>query len=629
MKIGLIPEVKELSLLDGSVVIGDYGLTKELKSFVPVPEELWREIGGAEGGKPVELNINGSCKEEEYFLIISRQNISVGASTPKGAYYALCTLAQLSLQNLGQLDCCEIHDWPDINVRGFSDDISRGQISTFENFKSIIRRLSEYKYNVYLPYIEDTFQYESLPESGKFSDPVRAEEWRELVAYAKEYHIKIVPIINLFGHWDKNSVLRAFTGDMLKEGDKPGGCPTGALDVRKPSVRAKVQKMLDEVTEVFGGSGVIHVGGDEVLELTKLFTKEESAAIYNGYYKYINDELRKRGLKMWMYSDMYTPVWGDYQLRLTDINEMPPEIGFVYWDYAVREKYTNIDDLLKRRERVYVSPATYSWSRFVPHYEVSWNNIKCLSGYRPDKCEGIFVSSWCDGGMNLREENWFGILAGAVFGWNTGSKMSFDEYIARFFEVYYGLAGVSTKMFHQMSDLHPYFISEAEKETLAGKPMHAKYHAMQAVGTRLYNEFWKDARLPSDEMLAAGAEEAYDGIAKAKAYFESLCPLRNTVTYQAMLFDLWRLSVNLKKVRLIKPKAYKSREEAMDDIPAILALADEVASLRGKNKSAWLATNRRSEWEFCESRYKDLEDSLRSLARYCKVAKVLGKEKYL
>lgn len=629
MKSILIPELKELKMLGGSIEIRNYSLTKEFMRVVPVSEDLWRDIGDGKGEKPVELHLDIQYSEEEYTLTLTLQSISVRASTPKGAYYALCTLVQLSQLNHGNLECCEIHDWPGIKVRGISDDISRGQISTLENFKLIIKRLSQYKCNVYLPYIEDTFAYRCLPQSGKFSDPVAAAEWLELVKYASEYYIKIIPIINIFGHWDKNSVLEAFADNMLREGNLPNGLPMGALDVRKSEVRTNVCNMLDEVVEVFGQAGIIHVGGDEVLELTKTFSKEESTLIYNGYYKFIQTELFKRGCKMWMYSDMYTPIWGDYQLQLEDIDEMPQDIGFVYWDYSVREEYPNINELIKRRRHIYISPATYTWSRFLPHFEVSWYNIQRLSGFKPEQYEGIITSAWCDGGMNLREENWFGILAGALFGWEPGSRMTLNDFIIQFFEVYYGLEHINLQFFHQLFDYHQSFIPDTSDEAISTKPMEVWYQGMQEVGRNLYNEFWKDARLPVDDILQSHAKGMPEQIVQAQSYFEGLRPLRNNITYETMLFDIKRLHTNIRKIKLLKSGAYRTREEAMADIPVILDLAKEVASLRKENKKLWFAANRQSEWEFCESKYLDLEASLRSLARYCKVAKVFKREKFL
>lgn len=81
------------------------------------------------------------------------------------------------------------------------------------------------------------------------------QEWKELIAYAKEYYVRIVPIINTLGHWDKNASLQAFQECVLHEGDDPNGAPLSALDVRKQSVQDMVAAMVEEAVEVFGEAG--------------------------------------------------------------------------------------------------------------------------------------------------------------------------------------------------------------------------------------------------------------------------------------------------------------------------------------------------------------------------------------
>ena len=95
-----------------------------------------------------------------------------------------------------------------------------------------------------MPYIEDVLQFRCMPESGKFSDPMSPQEWKELIAYAKEYYVRIVPIINTLGHWDKNASLQAFQESVLHEGDDPNGAPLSALDVRKQSVQDMVKMCI-------------------------------------------------------------------------------------------------------------------------------------------------------------------------------------------------------------------------------------------------------------------------------------------------------------------------------------------------------------------------------------------------
>lgn len=94
------------------------------------------------GHREVSLKICADLSKEAYRIRVSDEGIRISASAPNGAYYALCTLSQLFMLNQGEICHLEIEDAPDMPLRGISDDISRGQISTFQNFKDIIKRMS-------------------------------------------------------------------------------------------------------------------------------------------------------------------------------------------------------------------------------------------------------------------------------------------------------------------------------------------------------------------------------------------------------------------------------------------------------------------------------------------------------
>ncbi|HEX3072375.1 MAG TPA: glycoside hydrolase family 20 zincin-like fold domain-containing protein, partial [Ignavibacteriales bacterium] len=158
------------------------------------------------------------AKEEAYSLKISANEITVTAESPKGAYYAALTLVQLIEKSGGVLPCGEIQDWPDMQFRGISDDLSRGQVSTLPNFKKIIDFISRYKMNVYMPYLEDMVQLKSYPNIGKNRGALTPDEIKELVAYAKERYVEIIPIYQTLGHYE--NILAEY--EFLKYAEFPG-----------------------------------------------------------------------------------------------------------------------------------------------------------------------------------------------------------------------------------------------------------------------------------------------------------------------------------------------------------------------------------------------------------------------
>lgn len=613
----LVPQPKSVTLLSGGIAAKEWGISAQIQSLVPKAEEIFPY----HGAKRVEAVYDAALGREDYSLTVEAESVRVAYSAPNGVYYALASLRQLALLNEGTIPCCVIVDSPDMKIRGFSDDISRGQISTKENFKEIIRRLSEVKCNLYMPYIEDTMQFACIPTSGRFSDPVPQAEWKEICAYAKDYYVQIIPIINTLGHWDKNSTLADFKELMMKNKD---GSAASALDARKDEVKKMVLQMLDEAVEVFGESEYIHVGGDEVDPYTQQFDKDEAAKIFNGHFIMMHDHLASKGKKMMMYSDMYTPIWGNYQLKLDAINEMPQDITFVYWDYACREHYDNLDALMERGKKFILSPATHSWNRFLPQHVASYLNTKLEAMQAGPDSEGMIMSAWCDGGMNLREENWFGIYCAAMFSWNSKASLSLTQTAQLYYRLFFGLE-INMKEYEALFDYDMPFLPRERGD----EPSAFWYEHRFVAGNRLCSAFWQDASLPADAELKEKFAQSRAIFEQAYAYFSPLQPQRNELAYRVFLFDIKRSIAAARKLELQRVGAYETREQAMADIPAYEALANEVAALKEENKALWFAFNRQSEWLFAQSRYEDLYDSIQSVIRYLRYGKRMTAVKHL
>ena len=92
-----------------------------------------------------------------------------------------------------------------------------------------------------------------------------------------------------------------------------------------------------------------------------------------------------------MYSDMYTPLYGDYALGIDYIDNMPDDMNFVFWDYACRADYPNIRNLIDRKKKFCLSPATYTWNRLLPQHYISWLNTKLLANAGSENARGIIT----------------------------------------------------------------------------------------------------------------------------------------------------------------------------------------------------------------------------------------------
>ena len=602
MNLCLIPLPKKILITDERTIVrkADLRLSDALRNYVKKADEVFDACGDTE----ITLAVRPSLKKEEYRLWVSGSGVEIASSTPNGAYYALLTLAQLFTLNSGEICCLEIEDEPDMPLRGISDDISRGQVSTFENYKDIIRRLSYVKCNVYMPYMEDTFAFKKYPESGKYSDPVSQEEWTALIEYAKDYYVEILPIFNTIGHWDKNAKLDFFYPYVMKENDEANGKPLSSVDVRKPESRRMIFDMLDEIASVFGEAGAIHVGGDEVGDYTRLFKKDLAGRYYNEHFNRVYDYLKGKGIKTYMYSDMYTPLYGDYALGIDYIDQMPADMNFVFWDYAVRKDYPNIRNLIERNKTFCLSPATYTWNRMLPQHYISFLNTKSLAAHAADNARGIIMSAWNDGGLALREENWMGIYTGALFSWSCLSVLSFEDMVSSFFRLFFGL-DVDMNEYESLMSYDRNFVKHPYDDAAYEGKLEFWYDHWQNGGSMFLKEFLKEAGEPQDENVKeklSGAEQIFE---RAYAYFSALAPERNRPAYDAFLFDIKRSLIAAKKIFLMKGKTLASFE--------IDGMIEDLLSLKKEHRDRWFDCNRTSEWSKVENKYDQLIESFRAL----------------
>ncbi|MBQ2434224.1 MAG: hypothetical protein II266_07300, partial [Clostridia bacterium] len=302
---------------------------------------------------------------------------------------------------------------------------------------------------------------------------------------------------------------------------------------------------------------------------------------------------------------------------------MPDDMNFVFWDYACRADYPNILNLIDRKKKFCLSPATYTWNRLLPQHYISWLNTKLLAQHGSENARGIIMSAWNDGGLALREENWMGIYTGALYSWNCQSPLTFEETVQSFFRLFFGLE-IDMNEYIRLMSYDKSFVPHPYDEKTYGAKIEFWYDEWQSAGSKMLSEFFKDATQPADEALKQKLSGAEDIFRNAYAYFSSLKPLRNQSAYDAFVFDIKRSLIAAEKIFLLDGKSYKSREEAMKKADEINEMISKLSDLKQAHRERWFADNRRSEWDCVEARYDDLIDSFKSLKRYCMHSKVLG-----
>jgi hexosaminidase len=248
----------------------------------------------ATGAIVLELTPPNAGHEEEYNLTITPERVTLRAATKAGLFYGIQTLRQLlppaaeyeavhyAQPRPAHLPAAQIVDRPRFAWRGAMLDVAR-HFFAVDDVKRYIDLLALYKLNrLHLHLTDDQgwrIEITSWPDLALIGGATQVgggpggyytrEQYADLVAYAAERHVMIVPEIDLPGH--TNSALCAY-GELNASGERTTsytGIVVGlfALDVDNDVTDRLVYDVVRELAAMTPGP-YLHIGGDEVETLT-------------------------------------------------------------------------------------------------------------------------------------------------------------------------------------------------------------------------------------------------------------------------------------------------------------------------------------------------------------------------
>ncbi|MDE0419982.1 MAG: family 20 glycosylhydrolase [Gammaproteobacteria bacterium] len=211
-------------------------------------------------------SVPGVADSYEYRLTVG-ETVTIRAETEWGALTALATLTQLVAG--GVLDVAEVHDAPRYPWRGVMIDTVRHFIS-LATLERTLDVMAFYKLNVLHLHLTDDqgfrFRSNAYPELAS-ADAYSHAEFRDLVDYAADRAIRVVPELDVPGHatsWLAAHPDWGVDGVVGVEGPSTRfGVHDVCLDIENPEVRHAVDTLLGEFADVFPDE-FVHFGGDEV-----------------------------------------------------------------------------------------------------------------------------------------------------------------------------------------------------------------------------------------------------------------------------------------------------------------------------------------------------------------------------
>lgn len=266
--------------------------------------------------------------DESYHLTVGPQNARIIATEPLGALHGIETFLQLvHIGSTGfAVPAVDIADQPRFEWRGLSLDVSRHFIPV-DAIKRNIDGLAAVKMNVLHWHLSDdqgfrveSKRYPRLQQKGSDGLYYTQAEIREIVAYAADRGVRIVPEFDMPGHaasWFPgypNLASGKGPHEIVRE---PGILPA-TMDPTKESTYRFLDGFIGEMARLFSDA-YFHIGGDEVSPRgdwadnphIAAFMKRHKLADFGALQAYFNRRVQKivakRGKRMIGWDEILHP----------------------------------------------------------------------------------------------------------------------------------------------------------------------------------------------------------------------------------------------------------------------------------------------------------------------------------
>ena len=298
-----------------TAIKGKFELGPETFILLENQDPAWKSVAnqlsvllGNKIGRQVAIETKGETKDaiklmadkniknaEGYILKVNPYDITIRAASAAGVFYAMQTLNQLiplseEKSNSKRIPCVKIEDAPRFVYRGMNLDVGR-HFFPVSFVKKYIDLLAMHKMNRFhwhltedqgwrieikkYPKLQEVAAYRKETLKGHYSDQPHQfdgkkyggfytqDEVREIVAYAQERFVTVIPEIEMPGH--SQAALAAYPELGCTDGPFETATKWGVFEEVYCPTEATfefLENVLTEVMELFP-STYIHIGGDE------------------------------------------------------------------------------------------------------------------------------------------------------------------------------------------------------------------------------------------------------------------------------------------------------------------------------------------------------------------------------
>ncbi|GAB6167876.1 beta-N-acetylhexosaminidase [Clostridium carnis] len=377
-----------------------YGLDKET---IYIIDKDISNIVNLELIKEDEIEVSILSKDSENVIeILKGEKAYIKYKEKHHFFRALGLYTQF--RNLGEKNF-DIKEKATIEFVGAMIDASRNAVYKVSEIKKMLVKMALMGYSRCMLYTEDTYELDGYEYFGYLRGKYTKKELKEIDEYAYSLGIEVIPCIQTLAHL-KQTLKWEYANGMKDTQD--------VLLVDEEKTYKFIEAMMSTLRQVFR-SGNCHIGMDEAFDLGR-----GEYIVKNGYeshqylmIKHLNkvcEIAKKYNFKPMMWDDMFLRAgapngsYYDVNTVITDeiANNIPKEIGLVYWDYytSEEEKYDRLFEIREQfNNKIIFAGGSWKWMGYAPTYSKTFSTTNAaLKKCKERGINEVFVTTWGDDG---------------------------------------------------------------------------------------------------------------------------------------------------------------------------------------------------------------------------------------